>query len=172
MNKFIGGEMKYFILLFLVSSSLAMGQFLIQKNLVGSGGKIVKEKNEVIAGIVGETSYGDTKNSTYRIRTGFVVTYGKIIKDYSIPKNFELYQNYPNPFNPTTTIEYELPEKIRVQLTIYDILGREVKELVNEVQDAGKYKIHFNANGLASGVYIYRLLTDKYAKAKKMILLK
>ena len=89
-----------------------------------------------------------------------------------LPTEYTLYQNYPNPFNPTTTIKYDLPNTGEVSLIIYDILGRKVKTLVNENQNAGRYEISFNASGLASGVYVYQLRTEKYVNAKKMILLR
>jgi len=89
-----------------------------------------------------------------------------------IPKEYTLYQNYPNPFNPATTIKYDLPNAGDISLIIYDILGRRVKTLVNERQQAGKYEVRFDASNLASGVYIYQLITEEYVNAKKMILLK
>jgi hypothetical protein len=93
-----------------------------------------------------------------------------------IPAKYNLYQNYPNPFNPTTTIEYDLPEKTKVALSVYDILGREVTVLVNEEQEIGTYRIMFDAakirNGLASGVYLLRMSTNNYKITKKMLLLK
>jgi len=90
----------------------------------------------------------------------------------SLPKEYNLYNNYPNPFNPVTTIKYDLPNAGDVSLVIYDILGRKVKELVNTKQEAGRYEIQFNAANLASGVYIYQLIAEKYINARKMILLK
>jgi hypothetical protein len=89
-----------------------------------------------------------------------------------LPTEYTLYQNYPNPFNPTTTIKYDLPNSSEVSLIIYDILGRKVKELVNTKQQAGRYEVQFNASNLASGVYIYQLVADKFISSKKMILLK
>ncbi len=93
-----------------------------------------------------------------------------------IPASYKLYQNYPNPFNPSTTIEYDLPEKTKVNLTVYDILGREVTTLVNEEQQEGTYRIIFDAakvkNGLASGVYFIRMSTNNFKVTKKMLLLK
>ena len=90
----------------------------------------------------------------------------------TLPTEYTLYQNYPNPFNPLTTIKYDLPNAGDVSLIIYDILGRKVNELVNTKQEAGRYEIQFNASSLASGVYIYQLIAEKYISAKKMILLK
>jgi hypothetical protein len=89
-----------------------------------------------------------------------------------LPTEYTLYQNYPNPFNPTTTIKYDLPNTSDVSLIIYDILGRKIKELVNAKQQAGRYEIQFNASNLASGVYIYQLIAEKYMSSRKMILLK
>lgn len=90
----------------------------------------------------------------------------------SIPKEFALEQNYPNPFNPTTTINFALPEKSNVKLTVYDILGKEIKVLVNEEKAAGRYEVDFNAGNFTSGVYIYKLETDQFSKAMKMQLVK
>ncbi|MFZ1290419.1 MAG: Ig-like domain-containing protein [Melioribacteraceae bacterium] len=94
-----------------------------------------------------------------------------------IPREVELYQNYPNPFNPTTNISYRIPmnvksEKANVKLMVYDILGREMATLVNEVQKHGKYSVKFDASQLSSGVYYYQLKYDDYMISKKMLLLK
>ena len=83
-----------------------------------------------------------------------------------LPKEFALEQNYPNPFNPATEIKYSLPE------AGYDLLGREVKELVNETKSAGVYTIDFNANDLSSGIYIYTIKANNFIQSRKMILLK
>jgi hypothetical protein len=92
--------------------------------------------------------------------------------ELTLPTEFRLEQNYPNPFNPSTTIQYGIKERSSVELILYDILGREVKVLVNEEQDAGYYKINFNAKSLASGIYFYRIQAGKFIETKKMILLK
>jgi len=81
-------------------------------------------------------------------------------------------QNYPNPFNPSTTINYQLPKDGFVTLIIYDILGREVKTLVNEYKAQGRYEVNFNAGNLASGVYIYRIKVNDFSSAKKLLLMK
>ncbi len=90
---------------------------------------------------------------------------------YSIT-SFNLSQNYPNPFNPSTIIKYSIVKKGEVKLTIYDILGREVSVLVNEVKDPGYYEVNFNASNLASGVYFYRLVAGSFVSTHKMLLLK
>lgn len=87
-------------------------------------------------------------------------------------RNYELYQNYPNPFNPETTIEFTLPERGFVKLTVYDALGREVKTIVNGELPAGKHSVRFYADGLPSGVYFYRLSVNGFEQTRKMILVK
>ena len=90
----------------------------------------------------------------------------------NIPFKFTLNQNYPNPFNPSTVISYDLPVSGNVSVTIYDILGKEIKNLVNEFQNPGSYNVTFNAGGLSSGVYFYRLNTEGFTEIKRMVLLK
>lgn len=81
-------------------------------------------------------------------------------------------KNYPNPFNPTTTISFTLQESSYVKLTVYDRLGREVKTLVDENKNAGTHTTEFNASGLPSGIYFYRIKTDSRTEVRKMILAK
>jgi hypothetical protein len=87
-------------------------------------------------------------------------------------KEFHLSQNYPNPFNPSTEISYQLPVRSQVTLRVYDMLGREVAEIVNRVEGPGKYTVHWNANRLSGGVYFYRLIGGSIAEVKKMLLLR
>lgn len=89
-----------------------------------------------------------------------------------VVSEYGLAQNYPNPFNPSTQIEYQIPTAGLVQLEVFDILGRKVQTLVNETQEIGKYTVTFNANGLASGVYLYRLSSGNFVTSKKLFLLK
>ena len=81
-------------------------------------------------------------------------------------------QNFPNPFNPSTTINYQIPKDGMVTIKIYDILGREIRTLVNEYKPAGRYNITFNASNLASGVYIYQLKSGSFVASKKLVLMK
>jgi YVTN family beta-propeller protein len=93
----------------------------------------------------------------------------------AIAESFSLKQNYPNPFNPSTTIEYSIPETAAgklVTLKVYDVIGKEMTSLVNEVQAAGNYRINFNASGLSSGVYFYRITAGNFTLTRQMILLK
>lgn len=95
------------------------------------------------------------------------------VEDYTnVPLKFELYQNYPNPFNPETIIRFDLPETQFVILKIFDVHGREIETLVNENLNAGIYTIKFDASDLSSGIYFYKLITPKFTKTQKMILMK
>jgi flagellar hook assembly protein FlgD len=98
-------------------------------------------------------------------------------KTATIPTQFDLSQNYPNPFNPTTVINYSLPNNAFVVLKIYDMLGREIRTLVNNEMNAGKYSISWkgednNGNKVTSGIYIYKISAGNYSAARKMVVLK
>ena len=90
----------------------------------------------------------------------------------NLPKHLTLGQNYPNPFNPATTITFGLPSKSFVSLKVFDVLGREVSVLLSEELSAGTYSRRWNARGLASGVYFYRLQAGDYVETKKLMLLR
>jgi len=94
------------------------------------------------------------------------------IVNESVPTDFVLEQNYPNPFNPTTTIEFKIPSAEMVNISLYDITGRKVGELMNEPLNAGTYSVNFNASMLPSGVYLYRVTAGEFNAVKKMTLLK
>jgi serine protease len=89
-----------------------------------------------------------------------------------IPLVFQLFQNYPNPFNPSTTIQYNLAKGSRMNIVVYDLLGREVAILVDETKKAGSYQVTWNASSFASGIYFYRLQAGDYIETKKLLLLK
>ncbi len=89
-----------------------------------------------------------------------------------VPKEYTLFQNFPNPFNPSTKIKYQVPINGFVKLIVYDLLGREVAVLVNEQQKPGTYETEFNASNQSSGVYFYKLQTEKYSDTKKMVIIK
>lgn len=99
--------------------------------------------------------------------------YSKVIEaETENPDKFALEQNYPNPFNPTTTINYQLPRAEFVTIKIYDVMGREVKVLVNEQKDPGSYSIEFDASKLTSGIYVYQLTAGSFLSSRKLLLLK
>jgi hypothetical protein len=89
-----------------------------------------------------------------------------------IPVAFELYQNYPNPFNPSTKIGFALPRESKVKLEVFNVLGERVAVLKDEVMPAGVHVVEFNATGLSSGVYFYRLTAGDFVATKKMVLMK
>lgn len=90
----------------------------------------------------------------------------------TLVKDFNLEQNYPNPFNPNTKIYFSIPKSGQIFLNVYDMLGREVKTLINEKLSAGEYEIDFNGTNIPSGVYYYSLKSEDYIKVKKMVLIK
>ena len=113
--------------------------------------------------------------------TGFVAGGYQLLLSASIvdvsdkkikPNNFDLIQNYPNPFNPTTKISYSIPKTSLVQLKVYNTLGKEIAVLVNKEQTEGNFEVEFNAKGLSSGIYFYRIQAGNYIVTKKMILMK
>ena len=101
----------------------------------------------------------------------------EIYNNAQIPKEYILNQNYPNPFNPVTTLRYDLPEQSDVTITIYNMLGRKVKTLVNSTQDAGFKSViwdatNYQGNPVSAGVYLYKIQAGEYISTKKMVLLK
>jgi hypothetical protein len=102
----------------------------------------------------------------------------RVVVLFTAPETYALEQNFPNPFNPTTRIYYQVPKESAVELTVYDLLGREVRKLADGIQTPGFQEVEFDARGLASGVYVYRLsaraLTggDQYHAAKKLMVVK
>ena len=88
------------------------------------------------------------------------------------PSEFLLSQNFPNPFNPSTVINYQLPRTSFVSLKVYDILGKEVATVVNEIKEAGVYSVLFDGSALSAGVYFYKIQAGIYSTIKKMILIK
>lgn len=98
--------------------------------------------------------------------------YSDIIEVEIIPNMFELSQNYPNPFNPSTTIKFSLPVQTQLKINIYNMLGEQVATTAEGMYEAGYYKITFDAEGLSSGTYIYRLESNNFTETKKMILIR
>ena len=93
------------------------------------------------------------------------------VDDKSLPTNYYL-ANYPNPFNPTTTIRYELPEAGNIKIDVFNLLGQNVAQLVNEYKPAGRYEVSFNATDISSGIYFYTLETKNKILRQKMMFLK
>ena len=98
--------------------------------------------------------------------------YSSIVTVNSLPTRFSLEQNYPNPFNPSTTIKFELPSDSKVKLEIYNTVGQKVATLVNKEMTAGYHQVEFYASNLASGIYFYRMQTNRFVSIRKLLLLK
>jgi predicted GH43/DUF377 family glycosyl hydrolase len=149
---------------------------------VGTGGSwddihIVGSNAFIFNGTIYHMWYSGYNGSNYRM--GYATSTPVAIDDpsSSMPASFSLRQNYPNPFNPASTILYEMPQASEVSLIVYDILGREVAELVDTQMESGYHQVMWHGrdgNGLEvpSGIYIARLVTAEYSKAIKMVLLK
>jgi len=128
----------------------------------------------------GEGSYtGPNTSAQFNMNSVIVQTavYDTIdvgISNYSslVPDKFSLYQNYPNPFNPSTNIRFDIAKSTFASIVVYDILGKEVSQLVNQVLTPGSYQYSFNAGNFPSGIYYYKIQTDQFTDIKKMMLLK
>jgi len=134
--------------------------------------KIVKSSDGAIL------CFEDTRTglSDYNLYTMKILNNGGLVGVTSSASesvnSFSLKQNYPNPFNPVTSIKYELKNSAFIQLKVYDVLGNEVAQLVNEKQNSGIYEIKFDGSSLSSGVYFYKLTTENFSEVRSMILLK
>ena len=129
---------------------------------------------------VGFTSKSVADDITFEILNANVVIENEVSSISNLPKisinyvpqRFSLSQNYPNPFNPTTTIEYSLSENTHVELNIYNVSGQKVASLKDEIENAGKHSVRWDATGIPSGVYIYKLQAKGITQRRKMLLLK
>jgi hypothetical protein len=124
----------------------------------------------------GSAVFGGDNSPQARVRQRFVrvsVPIGTGVDEAATaPAEFALHQNYPNPFNPSTTISYQLPLARKVTVKVFDVLGREVATLVNEIKGPGNHQVTFDAGQFANGVYIYRITAGAWTESRKMLLLK
>ncbi len=142
------------------------GLILYWKMNEGNGEILEDNSQNHLGGIIENCRYD------WGIDYSTLVSAKEKIEINSNPMSFSLFQNYPNPFNPSTKIKYSIPERGNVELKVFDVLGREVKTLVNKEQPSGAYEIEFNGTKLASGIYFYTIHAGKYIKTKKMVLIK
>ena len=120
-------------------------------------------------------TFGDTTLTSAGHVDIFIAKLGIVTgieEEFALPPSFSLSQSYPNPFNPSTTIEFSLPQTGFVRLKVYNILGEVVATLVNEKLNVGTYTTQWNASGLASGLYFYRLQAGEFVDTKKLLLLR
>lgn len=122
---------------------------------------VVDSNHYVYCGTVGRSVF---------VRSDSLISVKKISELF--PEKFSLFQNYPNPFNPATSIKFEIPLISNVRIVIYDLLGRQVQELMNQKLVPGAYEVQWNAENFSNGVYFYSLQTDGYSQTKKMVLIK
>jgi len=147
-------------------------------SVFGNGGGVSSNSNFRIAGTLGQPIIGTISSNDNIQQAGFwyttfdIITSVDPIEDDLLPTEFRLEQNYPNPFNPSTTIQFAVPKASQVTIKIYDVLGRRVATLVDEKYQPGTYKVTFEADELASGVYIYRIQADGFVNSRKLMLLK
>lgn len=141
--------------------------------IISAGPVSIPAGETVIVGfaVVKGNDYSDLVANTTRAKTMWN-SVGVNQISQQIPDKYQLMQNYPNPFNPSTKITFALPKKDFVKLSVYDILGRRVTDLVNEELNAGTFEYNFDGAGLSSGMYFYRLETNGFVQTKKMLLVK
>jgi hypothetical protein len=178
MKKHKGIFLFLLFLLLLLLTRVTIAQNQIPVSVVSSGGENSSSTVFILCSTVGEAFIGKTISSANQLNIGFWYVYEQSIvtdvqkDDEIIPAVYKLEQNYPNPFNPTTIIKFGVPERSKVVLKLYDILGKEIITLLNEEMEAGWYRKEFNGTEYASGIYIYRLNAGSYTNTKKMILVK
>jgi hypothetical protein len=172
---------KAYILLhfFLVIASFTMwSQHQIKSSVVANGGSTLASESNQITGTIGQSLIGKMINPSNAVKSGFweqvtgLITNVEIIDNKVLVKEFSLYQNYPNPFNPSTTIQFAIPEESFIKLEIFNAIGEKISTLISETLLAGAYRYEWYADGLPSGIYFYRLSTNKNVLTKKLLFLK
>lgn len=165
------------IALVLSLSLTARAQMTMKNSVFGAGSSTIADSAKVLQGTIGQNFIGEASDNTRILAGGFWYQISEIvltgIDDLpEVPGQFELRQNYPNPFNPATTIVFSLPKAIKVQLHIFDVLGRSVGTLVDEKMPAGRYEIQFETRSLPSGMYFYRIQAGQFIETRKMLLVR
>jgi hypothetical protein len=169
--------MSTLLLLGVVFRESGEAQFAVRQSVFGNGSAAAAGVNQKMAGMLGEPLVGRSGNSAFISTGGFWYHSGGLMTGVhgtpeGAPTVYRLEQNYPNPFNPVTTIRYELSRASYASLKVFNMLGQEVRTLVDGQQPAGMYEVGLDARGLASGVYVYRLSAGEYSATRKLVLLK
>jgi hypothetical protein len=183
------------VIAYSMSTGTLLGSFASAESVVGGvitdlpggGGSSIRDVNVDAAGNVmivntsfeafrifsppdGANSFTTSSPYSIDVDNGTVTSVDEISS--TVPAEYSLEQNYPNPFNPSTNINFSISTSEFVTMTIYNALGQEVSTVVNEFLDAGSYKVNFNAENLASGMYMYKITAGSFTSTKKMLLLK
>jgi hypothetical protein len=166
----------------LAGHALAEAQYTLRHGVFGNGGAAVANGNFQLTGTAGQPVIGVTGNASTMNHAGFWYQSGDIVTGVehisnALPAEYRLEQNYPNPFNPSTTIQFALPafgarSRERVQLKIFDVLGRLAAIVLDEELPPGEHKVIFDASTLPSGVYFYRLQSEKFSQTRKLVLMR
>jgi len=166
-------------LIFIIQGIVSAQNFTLEKSVVDQGGGASQSTNYQVVNAVGQACPVTViQNSNHIVSTGFLAGEELITRVQEsqttpklIPTEFKLCQNYPNPFNPETTIQFWVKKPCRVELIIFDLLGRKIAELVNDHFQPGQYQISFNASRLSSGIYFYQIRMGNFKAINKMVLL-
>lgn len=180
-NRWIGVMLLFplFLLFLLAGEAFAQSStnYTIQKWIVNQGGDFSQSTGYKLLDAIGQPSaLGVAASTHYSVASGFlaggVVPTGVEETGEPVPsREFRLLQNYPNPFNPETTIQFSVKKPSRVVLKVYDLLGREVAHVVDRQYQPGVYEVTFDAAGLSSGLYFYRIQMGDFQAVKKMVVL-
>jgi photosystem II stability/assembly factor-like uncharacterized protein len=162
-NLFVGTDLHGVFL----SNNLGNNWIPVNDNL---GNNYSTKKDILSLAVIDEYLFAGTGDGIWRRPLSDMTTVNRDLS--TIPNEFKLGQNYPNPFNPSTTIDYSIPRRSFVTITIFDLLGRKVTTMVNSEMAAGNHKVKFDGSSFSSGIYFYQLKVDDYFSNKKMILVK
>ena len=176
-------KLNYSLTRFQVSTDSLFNSFYVMINYVNGdtsffGNQLYIENNKTVAFPLDQKYYWRVRSESLRgvshwsETRSFTTSSPTSVGEETIPDQMTLNQNYPNPFNPSTKISWQSPISSWQTLRIYDVLGNQVTTLVNEFRTAGKYEASFDASGLPSGIYFYKLQTGSFVETKKMTLLK
>ena len=158
-----------------LSAVSAFAQYSIVSSVIGSGGGQMSNGSYSMNGTVGQPVVGITMGTSFNVDQGFwhLLPSANDVRPDGSANGYDLEQNFPNPFNPSTVIRFSIPERVKVTLKVMNLLGEEVKRLIDgEYYEAGKYDVDFLEQGLPSGTYVYRLEAGNYVKSRKMVLAK
>ncbi len=155
----------------------AAADIVMPQSVIASGGGELGNQEYVVQSTVGQAAIGVMSDQSHIAEIGFWFQWVGVVvgiedAEATIPLEFWLGQNYPNPFNPVTMLEFSVPERSQVTLRLYDVVGREVKTLVDREMEPGFHEAALHANGLASGIYYCRMSAGSYVNTRKLVLIK